>query len=134
MTASEILERWVKYSNFNPDQKKFNILSNNYQMHSISKKLVRINQYDQSGTLSVLYLKSEFEKICKQVSVSLFDLFSDHDMDGIEDDKEMWRLLHSDGVRESENDLIDKIERIVSQIGKKKIGERDTEAERTALY
>lgn len=134
MTASEILERWVKYSNFNPDQKKFNILSNNYQMHCISKKLVRINQYDQSGTLSVLYLKSEFEKMCKQVSVSLFDLFSDHDMDGIEDDKEMWRLLHSDGVRESENDLIDKIERIVSQIGKKKIGERDTEAERTALY
>ena len=34
MTTNDILNAWIKYSEYDPEQKRFNLLSSNYYMHN----------------------------------------------------------------------------------------------------
>lgn len=69
MNAIDILARWAEYSDYDPEQKSFNLLSTNYEMNRISKSVAAINEFDPTGTMGVLYVKQAFENLCKDVRV-----------------------------------------------------------------
>ena len=79
MTVPEILNKWAEYSNYDPEQHSFNLLSSNYEMHRASKRATAINAFDETGKLAVLYLKEVFTQICAQSSVKLLDYLKEPD-------------------------------------------------------
>ena len=76
MTVQEILQHWLDYTKYDPNQKSFNLLSSNYAFHRASKAMSAVMEFDPTGTIAVLYAKEVYLQICKEQSVSLFDLWS----------------------------------------------------------
>lgn len=133
MNAIEILERWASYSEYDPEQKKFNLLSTNYEMNRICKAIEAINAFDPTGTMAVLYTKKAFESLCADVRVTMREVLEKPET--FHDDMEMWNLLHSEDVKAVETSLLDSIDQLVTQVvPTKQLGERNREQERTALY
>ena len=133
MTAQEVVEKWLKYSNFDPNKHQFNVLSTEYAMHQISKTLSTIMDMDPTCVMSVLYIKHEFEVICKSIKISYFDILDGKS--GLSDeDMEMWNILHSDEINRIENDILDNINHLIEAPSQQKsIGKRDVEQERKKL-
>jgi hypothetical protein len=67
MTPSDILEKWIKYSKYDPDEHSFNMLSAHYAMNRICKEVASIMEMDPQGLFSLLYIKTKFEKFCSSV-------------------------------------------------------------------
>ena len=133
MTPSDILEKWIKYSKYDPDEHSFNIMSAHYAMNRICKEVASIMEMDTQGLFSLLYIKTKFEKFCSSVKVTLTDVLNK--TDGLDDDDwEMWRLLHSDVVSDAEKSIISLVHSIEQQhTTHKAIGETDIEQERAIL-
>lgn len=133
MTTEEILSHWLKYSEYDPTQKTFNILSTNYQFHKICENMKKIMAFDPYGTLAILYAKAKYIELCKDVRVTLADILESQE--SIAEDKEMWDIFHGEDIITVENDLLAKIDAVVSQvIPAKQLGHRDRDAERKTLY
>lgn len=133
MNAIDILARWAEYSDYDPEQKSFNLLSTNYEMNRISKSVAAINEFDPTGTMGVLYVKQAFENLCKDVRVRMSELL-EHPEE-FREDMEMWSLLHSNDIVAVETELLDSIDALVSQaVPTKQLGERDPAQERKTLY
>lgn len=133
MTTSEIFQHWLKYSEYDPEQKSFNMLSANYQFHKIGDNMKKIMAFDPSGTIAILYAKAKYIELCKDVRITLADVFENPE--SYADDKEMWDIFHSEDIITVENDLLSKIDAVVSQvIPTKQLGDRNREAERKTLY
>lgn len=133
MTTEEILKHWLAYSEYDPEQKSFNLLSTNYQFHKICDNMKKIMSFDPSGVIAILYAKTKFIELCKDVRVTLADVFGAPE--DFAADKEMWDIFHSEDIIAVENELLEKIDALVSQIvPTKQLGERDKDAERKTLY
>ena len=113
MNAIDILARWAEYSDYDPEQKSFNLLSTNYVMNRISKSVAAINEFDPTGTMGVLYVKQAFEDLCKDVRVRMSELL-EHPEE-FREDMEMWSLLHSNDIVAVETELLDSIDALVNQ-------------------
>ena len=60
-TLNDILNHFAEYAKYDPDQKRFNLLSDNYKFHQAGKVMeMLISEYDPSGVLAVMYAKREF--------------------------------------------------------------------------
>lgn len=133
MTAQNIIEKWLEYSNYNPDEHRFVLGSSHYEMHKISTGISSIMEYDPQCVLSVLYVKTKFEELCKTARTTLFDVLNEST--GLEPgDYEMWKLLHSADVMAVENEILNRMSDLLqkgSQLAQ--IGERDLEKERGRL-
>lgn len=133
MNAIEILNEWLKYSKFDPEQKKFNLMSNDYRFHRCNENIGAISEYDPSGTLAVLYAKEVFIASIKDKNVKLFDVLSKPEQWAAE--QRMWTTFTSSAVTAVENSLINNVSKLVEQVvSTKMIGERDPEAEKAALF
>lgn len=132
LTPQDILQHWLAYCKYDPDQHSFNLLSTNYSFHKACKKMTLAMDYDPSGVLALLYAKDTFFSILKEVKDPVFDFLSDpHSYD---EDKEMFDLFMSPTLTKAETALLDAISAIVDQVvNVKKIGERDREKERNTL-
>lgn len=133
MTIEQILQHWLKYSEYDPEQKSFNLLSANYQFHKICDNMKKIMAFDPSGVIAVLYAKKKFIELCKDTRTTLADVFETPG--DFADDKAMWDIFHGEDIAAAEDALLEKIDAVVSQVVPTKLlGERDKDAERKTLY
>lgn len=110
MRIEDILKKWIEYTDFDPDRKKFNLLSAEYEFHKISKKMTAISQFDPSGTLAVLYAKNKFEQFTEHAKVPLRTILEEPD--SLRESSEMWDMLHSAEVRGSEDSIVKELAKI----------------------
>ena len=133
MDAVKIIEKWLEYANYDPEQKKFNLLSYDYSLHKSVKKIEAFMEYDPTGAFAVMYIKDFFTKIVKDKRVSMFDVLTNPE--GLAEDVEMWNLFASPDVAAVENSILDSVNALVEQVvDTKMIGERNREAEKAALF
>ena len=55
--AQSVVEKWLSFSKYDPEQKRFDMLSSNYVMHNATKLMEQISEFDPSCTISALYAK-----------------------------------------------------------------------------
>ena len=110
MRIEDILKKWIEYTDFDPDRKKFNLLSAEYEFHKISKKMTDISKFDPSGTLAVLYAKNKFEQFTEHAKVPLRTILEEPD--SLRESSEMWNMLHSTEVRSLEDGLVKELAKI----------------------
>ena len=132
MTAQEILNKWLDFTGYDENQQKFNMLSSNYYFHRATEQMKKAMRFDDGGTLAVLYAKQSFMELCKELKISLFDLFSDPD--ACKGEKEMWDILMSEDVRAVEENLLNSVDTLVrSVVPTQLLGDRDINQERETL-
>lgn len=132
MTATEILKKWLSYVEYDPEQKSFNIMSVNYQFRKICDTVATFLPFDPEANLSVLYIKHRYEAALKELRLNALDVISNPD--GLQPHVDMWKLLHSQEVDAIERTVLDALDVLVHKVMKvKQIGNRDLEAEQTAL-
>lgn len=133
MNTIEILQKWLNYSNYDPEQTTFNLLSAEYQLHRCNDNIKKISEYDPSGSLAILYAKNSFENLMKDVSVKVLDVVQNPEF--LAEEKEMWNVFNSADVTAIETEILDRIDAIVERVANKKmIGERNRETEKVALF
>ncbi len=94
-----------------------------------------IMEFDPTGAIAVLYAKQIYMQLCKEQTVSLYDLFTENNKEGLAADREMWNILVSKDVMAAEQQILDTIDAIIAQAGgMKQIGERDMKKEKEALF
>jgi len=133
ITPIEILKKWTDYSHYDPEQKKFNILSTEYVYHKCNDNIARFMEYEPTGILGIIYAKNCFEKLLEDSRIKAIDIVKNRD--ALKEEFEMWDIFNSADVKAAEKELLDNISNLISQIvGNKMLGERDLEAEKKALF
>lgn len=133
MIAADILKKWIQYAEYDPDERSFNLNSLHYVFHNCCDTIRDFLKYDPDANLSVLYAKHCYLNALKECKMTLFDLFDDPD--GLAEERQMWQLFHGKEVRAIEDAVLDSFDSLLDQvIPVKMLGQRNTEAERNALY
>ena len=133
----EILEKWAEFSEFAEHEGtgKPTFIGSIYSQTREGNLLLSgiNNNYDSTGTLSVLYAKHMFMEFIKECRVKLYDVMAS--TESYADTKEMWDLFHSETLIKAEDALMGRLDHLVSKvIENQQIGEPDKEAERKKLF
>lgn len=134
MTILEILQLWAKHTEYEPDQKKFQLGSINHDFHNCGKLMTTLTEeYDSSGMLAVMYAKTIYRQIMEHATMNVMELIKDpHSLDEY---LEMWDAFQSPAVSDAEDSLIHSFNHIISSIsGAKLIGQSDREEDLKLLY
>lgn len=131
--AIKILESWAKFSNYDPDQTRFNLLSNAYHLNRCNKKLTQINEeFDPTGITGVLYAKNVFYQLLKSTDVKLYDVVSDTDT--LKSALEMWDMFNGEYVSNIEQMFFNAISSmVIKATGRQLIGSDDEDNSRKIL-
>lgn len=125
MSIKSIIDKWITVTEYDEKQTSFNLLSANYRFHRCGEFVKNLMKWDNSGQLAVLYLKSSFETICKDLKVSLLNLLKEPE--AILEYQEMWDNFESKDLIDLEQHLIKSIVNITNMT--KSIGEIDKDKE-----
>ena len=134
MDPFEILKQFGEYIHYDPDQHKFNLLSNEYTLHKAGDTITTIcNRFDSSGRMAVLYAKKVYLKTIADTRLKLVDVLQNRQ--GLEDEFKMYDVFVGEEVTKIESDYIEALHQTVLRItGKQEIGERDLEQEKKVVY
>ena len=127
MNKIELLNYWLNLTKFDENQTSFNIFSNDWEFNSKNKNLITFfNEWDQTGTIPILYTKFLFNNIVKTKSFTIFDLL-ENKIENINEFKNLYHQFNSDEFKEIEKNFIEIFESILAQLNAKKlIGNLDT--------
>lgn len=132
-TLNDILNHFAEYAKYDPDQKRFNLLSDNYEFHQAGKVMeMLISEYDPSGVLAVMYAKREFlNSLKKRVDLGslIFAMAGDDPeyMDELQRILSMYRDFNSDAYKQAVTGYIDDMNTLIQQVSKMKlIGDRNS--------
>lgn len=127
MNKIELLNYWLNLTKFDENQTSFNIFSNDWEFNSKNKNLITFfNEWDQSGTIPILYTKFLFNNIVKTKSFTIFDLL-ENKIENINEFKNLYHQFNSDEFKEIEKNFIEIFESILAQLNTPKlIGNLDT--------
>lgn len=119
----KILDEWAKYSEYDPEQRQFNLCSANYDFHQTGKKIEEIlREYDPTGAFAVIKAKLSFENVLKNSKIGVYEILSNPEI--LLEERRMYDLFRSDDVKKVEETLFERINLIyASATGKKLIGE-----------
>lgn len=133
LTAADVLNAWAELSAFDPDQHQFNLLSYEFSVHMIGKRIARAAEFfPGSASLAVLYLKNAYTSMLEEMKVSVKDAFTR--LDELRELRAIWDMLNSPDVTAIECTAVDGAERIINQVfGMPMLGEMDAEAEKAML-
>jgi hypothetical protein len=94
MTATDIINQWLELTNYNPEKTQFNLLVNDYQLHRINEKIITFqNKFDNESIITVLAVKSYFNKFLNDTTISLYDLLVNNK--NLDDLKCIYNLFNS---------------------------------------
>lgn len=79
MNIKSLIDKWIAVTEYDESQTAFNLFSANYSFHRSGELAKKLMTWDSSGKLTILYLKSAFETICKDIRISLIDLLKNPD-------------------------------------------------------
>lgn len=95
--VSKILSYWVKFADYDPEQKCFSLGSQNYDWHNVGNTMKKlISEYDENGYLACLYLKYEFKYILKDFRLTFWDAITN--VDTMRMYQTMYALLYSEDM------------------------------------
>ena len=134
MEPYEILKAFGEYANYDPDQRKFNLLSSNYVYHQAGNRITTIcDVYDPTGRMAVLYARGVYDGVIKQERIKLIDLLKHPEE--VAREQKMYQIFHSDIVGQIEDDYVEALNQAtLVMTGRKIIGERDLESEKQIMY
>lgn len=94
LSIMDILDSWVKYSEYDPSKKCFNIGSLSYYLHQISDLASKVlADYDKTGCMSIILIKESFLNLLKDSKVPLLDVVENNEF--ISNTIEMYNKLCS---------------------------------------
>lgn len=123
LTALDILNKWAKYADFDPERKQFNLLSNTYEYHRAGEQVMKLGQlgYDPNGIISALYVKQTFMKVMQNAKVDLFALLQDPSI--LDAEREMYDTFTSETMQAIEREFLAAIDTMVMRMsGRKMLG------------
>ena len=129
MTYLDVLEKWAVYSRYDREQKKFNLLLNDYMLHKTGERIeMLLSDYDSTGMLAVIYAKIQYMNMLKDTKLSMFDVLANPGI--YEAEKSMFELFNEPVVVDAEREFIEKLNRIYLKITNGKlIGKDDGQRE-----
>ena len=130
----DILNKWAQYSNYDREQKKFNLNSYEYEFHRTNKLIETIlNNYDDSGVLAILTAKQIYLKMIRDVRIPLISILENKK--SMNEEIEMYEMFHSSIINEAEDYYLNLIENIsMNIIGKPLLGEVDKNQQKEFLF
>lgn len=136
-TIRQILDHFAKYINYDPAQKRFNLLSDNYTFYQAGKKMeMLISDYDQSGVLAAMYAKHTFLDVLKCKRMLLSDLIpalateNSQVMTDLQTTVDMYKDFESEGYKDAISSYMEDMNNLTMQVCKlSMIGERDPQTE-----
>ena len=119
-TAAEILEKWAKYAEYDPDQKAFNLLSSTFAFNTVGKRIKSlIDGYDPDGNISMLYAKKAFLDILKNQKVSVYNVVANKKY--LQEEQEMYDIFTSPSVKEIEKTFLSNIDQLINRMAGQKL-------------
>lgn len=133
MEIFDVLNRWAEYTKFDPQQTRFNLLSSEYELNRVNKRIMRLTEdYDHTGAAAVIYAKNVCRQLLQEKKVTLYEVATS--LQDYQDSLDMWALFTSEDVLAIENTYLDALNKIVQQIvGPAMLGERDKALERESM-
>lgn len=132
MTASEIVEKFLKYGEYDPNERQFNVLSAHYDLHRMCDDIRKMIEFDPNCEFAVLYIKEKYRNLLNNCSVKVLDLVSG--AKSFQEEFTMWKMLTSDDVASVEDNILNAVsDFVVMATGKQQIGKRNIEQERATL-
>lgn len=130
----DILNKWAQYSNYDREQKKFNLNSYEYEFHRTNELIETIlNNYDDSGVLAILTAKQIYLKMIRDVRIPLISILENKK--SMNEEIEMYEMFHSSIINEAEDYYLNLIENIsMNIIGKPLLGEVDKNQQKEFLF
>lgn len=127
MEYADILDKWAKYTNYNPNQTEFNLANYSYKLHEVNKRIEHIIKiYDETGALAIIQAKIMFKRILKDSSYNALEYMKNPNI--VEKEKEVWDMFHCKEVLEIEDSYVNAINKLSDKvIGKILIGKRNNE-------
>jgi len=134
MTISQIIQLWMKHTDYDPDRKSFYLGSMISEAHTCTKLMSELsNEYDNSGMLAVLYAKSCYEDMLHGFRINLEEFVKDKTV--IQEYWNMWDAFNSPVVKEAEDHLIQIFNALVAKVsGCKLLGAGNREEDLQLLY
>lgn len=134
MTISQIIELWIQHTEYDPDRKSFYLGSMISEAHNCTKLMSELsNEYDNSGTLAVLYAKSCYEDMLHGFRINLEEFVKDKTV--IQEYWNMWDAFNSPVVKEAQDHLIQIFNALVAKMsGCKLLGAGNQEKDLQLLY
>lgn len=115
--TARILNEWASVLEFDPNRKSFYLGNFSLDIHTAGETMKKlINQFDDSGEVSVLYAKQFYMDYLKHVSVKLFDLFQD-DSDNLKIFRNLYRTMNGDKVAHIERKWTAAVSEILQKLG-----------------
>ena len=100
MNTFEILKQFGEYIHYDPDQHKFNLLSNEYTLHKAGDTITTIcDRFDSSGRMAVLYAKKIYLRTVADTCLKLIDVLQNRH--GLEDEFKMYDVFVGEDVAKS---------------------------------
>jgi len=132
MTYLDILEKWGEYSKYDKKQTTFNLLSNSYKFNQIGKLIeMLLSEYDQTGMLSVIYAKIQFENLLKETKITVWDVLTNPAK--YKKELQMYEIFEDENTKKTENEFIEKLNNIYLKITKGKLIGEDDEQKKQLL-
>lgn len=127
MDYADILEKWAKYTKYDPNQITFNLNNSSVDIHYTNKRIEKILEtYDRTGALAIIQAKIMFLKLAKNSTYNAYEFLQNPDI--VKEDRAMWEMFHSDEVLQIEESYINSINKLSDRvIGKFIIGERNNQ-------
>ena len=112
MNILDVLNKWIEVTEYDKDQKSFNLLSSNYAFNRAGRIIESLLTWDSTGIVPLLYAKASFETICKGISLKLTDYLKEPDC--LTDYLSMWQTFESPEILRAEELLIENIVKLTN--------------------
>lgn len=133
MTIKEVLDEFAKFTQYDPEQTRFNLASANYVFHGAGKDIeTLLSGYDPSGALSAMRARDAVMEVAQNTNIPLYGWLTNpevaQEMQGY---ATMWQQLNDPKVLEQEDHYLNSMnETLKNSMGIAMIGDRDMEEER----
>ena len=133
MTIQELLNDFVAFTKYDPDQKRFNLNSDEYLFHKAGKDIERLlSGFDPSGALSTMRARTVFMQVTQNIRIPLYDWLANPQVsEEMSVYADMWKKLNDPEILKAEDAYLNSLNEIVQHtMGISMIGDRDIEQER----
>lgn len=120
MDYIDILNKWAEFSKYGEDNGSIKLNHCSYELYKINKTNKNIlENYDNTGMLSVLNTRIRYIQLLKEMNISLYDAI--HNMNLYAKEIGMLNILSDTKVLKAEQDIIDRLSEIYLDITKNRL-------------
>ena len=132
MNIKTLLDEFAKFIKYDPDQKSFNLLSNDYDLHTAGKRIEQLlSGYDPTGVISAIYARQIFMKASRNYRMNLYNYLTSKTLkEELAVQQRMYDNFNDPEIMEEEKAYLDQMNQILTNAtGTQMIGERNLDEE-----